>query len=59
MRQGRNPTRKQKEWIAGHKSGKGTLNPKNWLVCQVTDEKMIVMHKDTGKKKELLLHKKG
>ena len=44
MRQGKNPTRRQKEIIKGK-----NLNLANWLVVEQTKEQLTIMHRHTGK----------
>lgn len=53
MKHGKNPTRRQKEYIASLR-----LNPDNWLVCKDTPDELILEHKYSGNikmiRKELL-----
>lgn len=43
MKHGKNPTRRQKEYIASLR-----LNPDNWLVCKDTPDELILEHKYSG-----------
>lgn len=43
MKHGKNPTRRQKEYIASLR-----LNPDNWLVCKDTPDELILEHKCSG-----------
>lgn len=43
MNHGKNPTRRQKEYIASLR-----LNPDNWLVCKDTPDELILEHKYSG-----------
>ena len=43
MKHGKNPTRRQKEYIASMR-----LNPDNWLVCKDTPDELILEHKYSG-----------
>ena len=53
MKHGKNPTRRQKEYIASLR-----LNPDNWLVCKDTPDELVLEHKYSGHikviRKELL-----
>lgn len=50
MRQARRPTRRQKEIIKGK-----NLNLANWLVVEQTKEQLTIMHRHTGKLREIRL----
>lgn len=43
MKHGKNPTRRQKEYIASLR-----LNPDNWLVCKDTTDELVLEHKYSG-----------
>lgn len=43
MKHGKKLTRKQKEFLASKR-----LNPINWLVERNTNDKLVVVHKQTG-----------
>lgn len=43
MKHGKNPTRRQKEYIASLR-----LNSDNWLVCKDTPDELILEHKYSG-----------
>ena len=43
MKHGKNPTRRQKEYIASLR-----LNPDNWLICKDTPDELILEHKYSG-----------
>lgn len=43
MKHGKNPTRRQREYIASL-----WLNPDNWLVCKDTPDELILEHKYSG-----------
>ena len=43
MKHGKNPTRRQKEYIASLR-----LNPDNWLVCKDTPDELVLEHKYSG-----------
>lgn len=43
MKHGKNPTRRQREYIASLR-----LNPDNWLVCKDTPDELILEHKYSG-----------
>lgn len=43
MKHGKNPTHRQKEYIASLR-----LNPDNWLVCKDTPDELILEHKYSG-----------
>ena len=53
MKHGKNPTRRQREYIASLR-----LNPDNWLVCKDTPDELVLEHKYSGNikmiRKELL-----
>lgn len=53
MKQGKRPTRKQKELIEQQKIGNQHLNPEKWLIRVVSSNKAILIHKDTKKTREL------
>ncbi|GGC96429.1 DUF6906 family protein [Enterococcus wangshanyuanii] len=55
MKQGKRPTRKQKELIGKEKIGNQFLNPNKWLVRQFSASKMLLIHKETGKTRDLVL----
>ncbi len=46
MKHGKNPTRRQREYIASL-----WLNPDNWLVCKDTPDELILEHKYSGNNK--------
>lgn len=48
MKNGKNPTLKQKKFIRSHK-----LRCENWLVSKDTSEKMVLINRKTGKPREL------
>lgn len=48
MKQGKNPTRRQKEIIKNKH-----LNVANWLVISQTKEMLLLEHRHTGKTKEI------
>lgn len=50
MRQGKRPTRRQKEIIKGK-----NLNVGNWLVVEQTKERLVIMHRYTGRTREIYL----
>ncbi len=43
MKHGKNPTRRQREYIASLR-----LNPDNWLVCKDTPDELVLEHKYSG-----------
>lgn len=43
MKHGKNPTRRQKKYIASLR-----LNPDNWLVCKDTLDELVLEHKYSG-----------
>lgn len=43
MKHRKNPTRRQKEYIASLR-----LNPDNWLVCKDTPDELVLEHKYSG-----------
>ncbi len=43
MKHGKNPTRRQREYIASL-----WLNPDNWLVCKDTPNELVLEHKYSG-----------
>lgn len=43
MKHGKNPTRRQKEYIASLR-----LNPDSWLVCKDTPDELVLEHKYSG-----------
>ncbi|UOQ85670.1 DUF6906 family protein [Gracilibacillus salinarum] len=43
MKHGRRPTRKHKEVLVAE-----NLNPKNWLIVKNLDDRLEVVHKETG-----------
>ena len=49
MKQGKNPTRKQKENIR-----KAGLNPDNWLIYKNHGEKVSLIHRNTGSTRDIL-----
>ncbi|WP_181429509.1 DUF6906 family protein [Enterococcus plantarum] len=55
MKRGKKPTRRQKELIGQQKIGNQFLNPNKWLVRQFTASKVLLIHKETGKTRELML----
>lgn len=50
MRQGKRPTRRQKEIIKAKR-----LNLENWLVVEQTKERLLLVHRHTGQTKEIVL----
>lgn len=44
MKHGKNPTRRQREYIASLL----WLNPDNWLVCKDTPDELVLEHKYSG-----------
>lgn len=46
MKNGKNPTRKQKEIIK-----KARLNPNNWLVVKSLDKRMYLVNRETKRQK--------
>lgn len=55
MKRPRKPTRKMKEFIGKQKNGNSHLNPENWLVRQLSSEKLLLVHKVSGKIREIQL----
>jgi len=49
VKQGKNPTRKQKENIR-----KAGLNPDNWLIYKNHGEKVSLIHRNTGTTRDIL-----
>ena len=49
MKQGKRPTRKQKELIGQQKIGNQFLNPDKWLVRQLSRNDVVLIHRETGK----------
>ncbi|WP_164849569.1 DUF6906 family protein [Niallia taxi] len=49
MKQGKNPTRKQKENIRG-----AGLNPENWLIYKNDGERVSLVHRNTGTTRQIL-----
>ena len=50
MRQGKKPTRRQKEIIKSKR-----LNLDNWLVVEQTKERLLLVHRHTGRTREIVL----
>jgi hypothetical protein len=48
LRHGKRPTRKQKIFIKSKR-----LNPENWLVVKDTDKEFVIVHKESGKVRDL------
>ena len=48
MKHGKNPTRRQREYIASL-----WLNPDNWLVCKDTPDELVLEHKISGNIKRI------
>ncbi|MGT4664329.1 DUF6906 family protein [Enterococcus hirae] len=44
-----------KEFIGKQKNGNSYLNPENWLVRQLSSEKLLLVHKVSGKIREIQL----
>lgn len=57
MKQGRKPTRKLKKIIAKQKVGSKFLNPSKWLVRQTATNTVILIHRDTGKVRDLTIER--
>ncbi|MDK8641310.1 DUF6906 family protein [Niallia taxi] len=49
MKQGKKPTRKQRENIR-----RGGLNPDNWLIYKNNGERVSLVHRNTGTKRQIL-----
>ncbi|MGC6769533.1 DUF6906 family protein [Enterococcus sp. LJL51] len=54
MARDRRPTRRMKERIAREKIGNQYLNPSKWLVRNLSNGRMIIVHKKSKKEKELV-----
>jgi hypothetical protein len=50
MKHGKRPTRRHKEILAAK-----NLNPKNWLIVKNLDDRLEVVHKETGNTKTINL----
>jgi hypothetical protein len=50
MKQGKNPTRRQKIIIK-----EAGLNPENWLVCKSLPERLVLTHRYTGTEKIIFI----
>lgn len=50
MKQGKKPTRKQKEAIKA-----ANLNPNNWLVYKNLNGELHIVHRDTGTKRKIYM----
>lgn len=55
MKQGKRPTRKQKELIGQQKIGNQFLNPDKWLVRQLSRNDVVLIHRETGKKRSMVM----
>lgn len=55
MKRGKKPTRKFKKMIRQQKVGNQFLNPNKWLVRQTSGSDVILIHRETGKTRELLI----
>jgi hypothetical protein len=53
MKRGKKPTRKQKEMIVQQKIGNRNLNPDKWLVRQLSDGGLVLIHRMSGKTREV------
>lgn len=53
MKRGKRPTRKQKELIGEQRIGNQHLNPDKWLVRQRFSNNVLLIHRETGKTREL------
>ncbi|PQG48406.1 hypothetical protein CUS80_00265 [Enterococcus faecium] len=52
MKRAKKPTRKIKEFISKQKVGNVYMVPKNWLVREASFEKLVLVHRESGKIKE-------
>ncbi|WP_348922140.1 DUF6906 family protein [Enterococcus rotai] len=53
MKQGKRPTRKQKELIGEQRIGNQYLNPEKWLVRQLSGNDVLLIHRVSGKTRKL------
>lgn len=55
MKQGKRPTRKQKELIGEQRIGNQYLNPEKWLVRQISPNNAVLIHRETGKTRSMVM----
>ncbi|MBM7688416.1 DUF6906 family protein [Enterococcus ureilyticus] len=53
MKQGKRPTRKQKELIGEQRIGNQYLNPEKWLVRQLSGNDVLLIHRVSGKTRKV------